>query len=382
MSTWIHAIETVVPENFYTQEFAREFMKTHVGKGGAAARMLHRIYALSGIEKRHCVIKEFENEHENGIFFDHKTQSFLNPGTGARNDLYTEEAKSLYIDLARKCVTSSGFSKDDITHVITVSCTGFFAPGPDYFIVRALGLAPSTRRYHIGFMGCYAAFPAMKLAETICAENPEAVVLIACVELCTIHLQFSTATDAMISASVFADGGAGAVISKKKPLGNKPVLEIGELKTTLTKEGEQDMAWTIGDHGFDMVLSTYVPDIIQANLSELLAPILTETYKKDDFAYWAVHPGGRAILDKVQQSLELDDSLLEPSRNTLRDFGNMSSATILFVLKNILQSEHIEEKPILSMAFGPGLTVETGIFNLIPAEASTKVQNEVHAAVS
>jgi predicted naringenin-chalcone synthase len=131
-----------------------------------------------------------------------------------------------------------------------------------------------------------------------------------------------------------------------------------------------------------MVLSTYVPDIIQANLSELLAPILTETYKKDDFAYWAVHPGGRAILDKVQQSLELDDSLLEPSRNTLRDFGNMSSATILFVLKNILQSEHIEEKPILSMAFGPGLTVETGIFNLIPAEASTKVQNEVHAAVS
>lgn len=384
MSTWIHTIETVVPEHFYTQEFAREFMKTHVGKGGAAARMLHRIYAMSGIEKRHCVIKEFNEENGSGIFFDHQTQAFLNPGTGARNDLYTEEAKNLYIKLAEKCVDSSGFSKEDITHVITVSCTGFFAPGPDFYVVRALGLPPTTRRYHIGFMGCYAAFPAIKLAETICAENPDAVVLIACVELCTIHLQFSTATDAMISASVFADGGAGAVISKKVPNGKKAVLEIDQLKTTLTDEGEQDMAWTIGDHGFDMILSTYVPDIIQANLGELLTPLLSGKYKKEDFAYWAVHPGGRAILDKVQQSMELDDALLAPSRNTLKNFGNMSSATVLFVLREILESNPNKISPIISMAFGPGLTVETGIFNLIPAklEGNTEYIQEEHATVS
>lgn len=370
MSSYIHSIQTAVPDNFYTQEFARDFMKTNIGKGGAVSRMLHRIYAMSGIEKRHCVINEFREDAGSGPFFDPENGEVKNPGTGIRNEIYTAESKKIFKELANKSVNDSGFKKNEITHVITVSCTGFYAPGPDYLIVRELGLPPSTRRYHLGFMGCYAAFPALRMAQSICTEDSDAVVLIACVELCTIHLQFTQQTDALISASVFADGGASAVVSARQPSGDKNALHMVDLSTTLTPTGEADMAWSIGDNGFDMILSTYVPDIIESNLKSLLAPYLNSKYSADDFGYWAVHPGGRAILDKVQNNLNLRDELLAPSRETLRDYGNMSSATILFVLKNILDRTNATATPLISMAFGPGLTVETGIFNLIPAKTS------------
>lgn len=382
MPAYIHTIQTSVPETSYSQEYAREFMKKYVGGSGSASRILHRIYTHSGIHKRHCVIRELAEDSAGGIFFDKENDRLLSPSTGKRNELYTTEAKKLFADTARKVVDNSDFATRDITHVITVSCTGFFAPGPDYHIVRSLDLNPSVQRYHIGFMGCYAAFPAMRLARSITAENPDAVILIVCLELCTIHLQFTREMDALISASVFADGAAGMLINGQKPAGSKPAFAIRQLETALTKTGEEDMAWTIGDHGFDMTLSTYVPDIIQANLTELLAPYFQNGYNIDDFSRWAVHPGGRAIIDKVQQAFSLSEKALSASRETLRDYGNMSSATILFVLKNILDSDANPSKPVLGMAFGPGLTVDTGIFDFIPAQSRESTQSKIHATVS
>lgn len=384
MPAYIHQLETLVPETSYTMAFAREFMQQHVADRDAIKRILHRVYALSGIEKRHSVITEFSSGLS-GDFFDAETQTFLNPGTGARNNRYTEAAKAMFTELARKTVEASDFEAADITHVITVSCTGFFAPGPDYFIVRALGLPPDTRRYHIGFMGCYAAFPALKLAETITAENPDAVVLIVCLELCTLHLQPKTDTDALLSAAVFADGAGAALVSRHEPAPNKPALRIDGLFTALTPQGERDMAWTIGDNGFDMVLSTYIPDIIQANIAELLQPLLGNEMNPEQFGYWAIHPGGRAILDKIEQSLSLRAEQLAPSRATLRDYGNMSSATILFVLKTLLYDFPAHNKPVISMAFGPGLTVETGLFtplNQSQPEAETETPESSDAALS
>ncbi len=377
---YIHQIHTRVPEQHYTQEFAREFMKEHVAERDAFKRIIHRVYSMSAIEKRHSVITEFGAEADSGIFFDKEQNRFLNPTTGERNSRYTEEARKLYTQTAAETLEKSDFSGDDITHVITVSCTGFFAPGPDFYIVRELGLSPETRRYHLGFMGCYAAFPAMRMAESICAENPDAVVLIVCLELCTLHLQHKTDTDALISASVFADGAAGLIISEKRPSASAPALRIGGLHTTLTPEGEKDMAWTIGDSGFDMVLSTYVPDIIESNLSKLLNPVLGEGFSPDDFGYWAIHPGGRAILDKAENALSLNPKQIAPSRETLRNFGNMSSATVLFVLEQIMYHFPHRDKPVVAMAFGPGLTVETGTFELLkPAETSESETTE-HAA--
>ena len=361
MPAYIHQLETLVPEKSYSMAFARDFMQKHVADRDAIKRILHRVYALSGIDKRHSVITEFDSG-ESGDFFDAETQTFLNPGTGARNDRYTGAAKAMFTALAEKTVDASDFGRADITHVITVSCTGFFAPGPDYYIVRALDLPPTTRRYHIGFMGCYAAFPALKMAETITAENPDAVVLIVCLELCTIHLQPKTDTDSLLSAAVFADGAGAAIVSRREPAPTKPALRMDGLFTALTPQGERDMAWTIGDNGFDMVLSTYIPDIIQANIGDLLLPILGENPDPEQFGYWAVHPGGRAILDKIEHSISLKPEQLAPSRATLRDYGNMSSATILFVLKSLLYDFPAKNKPVISMAFGPGLTVETGLF--------------------
>ncbi|MFW6348216.1 MAG: type III polyketide synthase, partial [Cyclonatronaceae bacterium] len=319
MPAYIHHIATGVPENYFTQPFARDFMKHHIADRPALKRVLHSIYARSAIEKRHSVIRELHEENGSGIFFEHGSGRFLNPGTGARNQRYTDEAKELFVHVAAKTLEESHFEAADVTHVITVSCTGFFAPGPDYFIVRNLGLRPETRRYHIGFMGCYAAFPALKMAESITAENPDAVVLIAAVELCTLHLQSKTDTDSLISASVFADGGAGVLVSAKAPEPTRPAFAIRGLHTALTPQGERDMAWTIGDNGFDMVLSTYIPDIIEANLGELLKPFFESHIQPDAFGYWAVHPGGRAIVDKIQHSLGLDDAAIAPSRETLRD---------------------------------------------------------------
>jgi len=380
MAAYIHHIATDVPETFYTREIARDFMKEHVADRDALNRILHRVYAMSDIDKRHSVIEEL-HAGKSGIFFDGETNKFLSPTTGQRNDLYTREAKKMYTRLAQKTLDESAFDKEDITHVITVSCTGFFAPGPDYFVVKSLGLSPATRRYHIGFMGCYAAFPALKMAETICAEQPDAVVLIVTLELCTIHLQHKTDMDALISASVFADGAASAIVSAREPEANRPAFRLNGLHTMLTPEGEKDMAWTIGDSGFDMVLSTYIPDIIEANLNGLLEPLLGASFDPHQFGYWAVHPGGRAIVDKVQNSLELKDDAVAPSREVLRNYGNMSSATILFVLEKILYHYPHTGKPVLGMAFGPGLTVETGFFETVNTQPKqTELQADTHAA--
>jgi alkylresorcinol/alkylpyrone synthase len=390
--------------------------------------------------------------------------NLISPTTGARNDRYTSEARALYTEAARKLFAERpDLDAQSVTHVITVSCTGFYAPGPDLDVVKALGLPASTQRFHIGFMGCYAAFPALRLARALVGADPAARVLIVSVELCTLHLKFDNDTDAMLSASVFADGAAAALVcdeGRVAPGGghdaiapqthqeqastgetrpnsdlsaaNHPspgaggntsasapgrVLVIDDLRSTVTASGAGDMAWTIGDHGFDMVLSTYVPEIIAQNLDNVLAPIWQQYgLGPAEVDLWAVHPGGRAIVDKVQGGLGLADHQVAASRAVLQRYGNMSSATILFVLRELLTGSGAltadstadsaaegvssailasavkrtettatsaaddgasavrapsatDGTRVLGMAFGPGLTVETGLFRLVDRNA-------------
>lgn len=362
MAAYIQNIATLVPRHSYEQTFLRERMKEYIGSREATKRVIHHIYSKSGIEKRHSVVKDF---HANGSarFFFQKDGSFKTPSTAARNDFYVDKAKSLFAETARKTINElPSVSKEEITHVITVSCTGFFAPEPGFEIIKQLGLSPSTHRFHLGFMGCFAAFPAMKMAKAFCESQPDATVLIVCLELCSLHLQKSETPDSLISGSVFADGAAGMIVRSQKPA-NTHVLELKQFSTLIAEESEHDMAWTIGDAGFKMVLSTYVPDIIASNLSAAIAPLFNDYYlKPDQIKHWAVHPGGRAILDKVQSNLALKKEQLVSSRNTLANFGNMSSATILFVLADLLQQPlNNDAEPVLAMAFGPGLTIESGL---------------------
>lgn len=368
MAVYIHHLNTGVPENSYEQEFIRDLMKANVSEKRSIQSIIHRIYSQSGIDKRHSVIHDFSKNGKPPLFFDEGGKVLPAPSTKNRNDVYIPEAKSLFCSLAEKTISQApGFGKQDITHVITVSCTGFFAPGPDYHIVKELGLNGSTQRYHIGFMGCYAAFPALKMAKAFCEADPNAVVLIVCLELCTLHLQLREDLDFIISASVFADGAASAIVSARQPAKTSNSLIINHLGTDITPTGEDDMAWTIGDAGFDMTLSTYVPEIIQANIKPLIDRQLNASgLNNNDIDHWAIHPGGRAILDKIQQAMNLNDEQITSSRKILREFGNMSSATVLFVLNDVLNNldKSHPNRNVLAMAFGPGLTIETGLFEV------------------
>ena len=379
MAVTLRSLEVAVPDTFLVQDEVRDIFASQPGMSRLATRLVGASFDSSGIDTRHSAVAEMDllerpETDDPPQFFNSTTGEILNPSTGVRNDVYVREATRLYIDSAAAALTAcEGIDKTDVTHVITVSCTGFFSPGPDYRIVRSLDLDPSVQRYHLGFMGCYAAFPAMRQAKTICDADPNAVVLVVSVELCSIHVRVSDDPDTILGSSLFGDGAAAAIITGREDLGETRALQLDHFETVLTPVGEEAMAWNIGDNGFEMVLGTYVPKIIDAHIVDALAPLLAHDDALAEREYrqiehWAIHPGGRSILDKVEAKLELDADQLTPSREVLRRFGNMSSATVMFVLKQILEQPGSSNgERICSMAFGPGLTVETGLFTTIGA---------------
>jgi predicted naringenin-chalcone synthase len=246
-----------------------------------------------------------------------------------------------------------------------------------------LNLNKSVQRYNIGFMGCYAAFPALRLAHAICRSAPDAAVLIVAIELCTLHAQLKDDSDSLRSGALFADGAAAVVVSAKDPAPNSKVLGLDHFESTLMPDSEHDMAWTIGDTGFEMVLSQYIPRIIESNIRAIVEPLLARRHMHiSDVDHWAVHPGGRAVLDKIESSLGLDHRL-EDSRNVLKQYGNMSSATVLFVLKRILEKPAARAREsVVSMAFGPGLTAELGFLTKITTPVPNPLAVEAAPAQS
>ena len=357
------------------------------------SRLVTTCFDSAAIDTRYTAVRELtlDSDAEDPQFFDPQTGLLRSPSTKARNNLFAEEATKLFIEAADAAVSKcDGIDRLDITHLVTVSCTGFFNPGPDYKIVRALGLNPAVQRYHLGFMGCYAAFPALRAAKSFCEADPTAVVLVVCAELCSLHVRTSNDPDTIMGSALFADGAAAAVVTARNDLPNPPLLQLDHFETVLTPVGEDSMAWNIGDEGFEMVLGNYVPHIIDEHIVGALEPLLARDpslrelpYR--DITHWAIHPGGRSILDKVQSRLDLSDEQLLPARETLRNYGNMSSATVLFVLKHILDLPPREgDERICSMAFGPGLTVETGLFTKVaqPADEPDAVAGEAEPSLA
>ncbi len=374
----LRSLQTAVPETVMIQPQVRDVFAAQPDLTRLGRRLVGAAFDSSGIDTRYTVVKELtlEAAAENPVFFDQKELRILSPSTKTRNELYAEEGTKLFVEAARKALdAATGIEASDITHVVTVSCTGFFAPGPDYKIVRALDLAPSVQRYHIGFMGCYGAFPALRSAKAFCDADPDAVVLVVSAELCSLHVRSSNNPDTIVGSSLFADGAAAAVITARDLPLDGPALSLDHFETVLTPVGEEAMAWNIGDEGFEMVLGTYVPHIIDEHIIGALEPLLARDASLEGIAYseiehWAIHPGGRSILDKVEAKLGLTQEQLAPARETLRDFGNMSSATVMFVLKNILEQPATDgNNRVCSMAFGPGLTVETALLTRIGATA-------------
>jgi len=281
------------------------------------------------------------------------------PTTGARMKVYARDA----VALALAAVADAGITAEDgITHLIAVSCTGFTAPGLDQLIAERLGLGGALERTMIGFMGCYAGVPALRAARHIVRSDPQARVLIVNVELCSLHMQEVSDLETVLTFLLFGDGATAALVTAE-PHG----LALHDFRSATLPDTQDLITWSIGDQGFDMHLSGQVPGRIATALR-------AEADRNDpdglmrgddprDIALWAVHAGGRTVLDGVEQGLRLAADALDYSRGVLRDVGNMSSATLMFVLARILAGESAGRG--IAMAFGPGLAAETFRFTRV-----------------
>jgi predicted naringenin-chalcone synthase len=363
MSVYIHNIATETPARVFSQIFLCEQMQRWANND-RERRFIRGIYPSSGIETRHFVVSDDGNDAA-GIFSRQGLDGPPTvPGTEARNSLFIEASKALSVSVAKTAMeTCVGITAEEVTHVIAVSCTGFYNPGPDFYIVRDLKLNASVERYCLGFMGCHAALPALKMAKQFCEADAQAVVLVVCVELCSLHLQFDGHPDALVANALFADGAAAAIVSAQKPQGDVAYCLSG-FASFVVPEGEKEMAWNIGDHGFRLVLSSYVSKVIGANIRPLLMRALANwRLVPENINWWAVHPGGKTIVDRVADEMQLRNEQVQASRDVLRQYGNMSSATILFVLHQLWVDS--VDGQVCALAFGPGLTVEIAHMNVV-----------------
>jgi predicted naringenin-chalcone synthase len=278
------------------------------------------------------------------------------PGTAARMRHYEEHAPLLAMKAVARL--DLGTAARRVTHLIVTSCAGFYAPGLDLDIVERCGLDPSVERTMVGFMGCYAAVNALKLARHIVRSEPEARVLLVNVELCSLHLAETHSLEQMLSFLVFADGCAASVVSAE-PRG----LALDRFRSVLVPGTRDLITWKIGDQGFEMFLSGKVSGAISRGLEASAAAILDGALPAD-IELWAVHPGGRSVLDAAEHGLALGPLALAASRAVLKAYGNMSSATLMFVLEKILGTAMAGERGC-AMSFGPGLTAETFLFHKV-----------------
>lgn len=360
METAITAIGIANPQFKKNQSETAEFICSTLNLKPVEKRLLKSVYKATGIEYRHSVIGDYCKTPAEFRFFPNNPEASF-PTTAERMKIYKDNALQLALAAIKNCLAClKNFDSNEITHLITVSCTGMYAPGIDIEIVQQLNLNSTTKRTAINFMGCYGAFNGMKIADSICKAEPTSKVLVVCVELCTIHFQKNMSLDNIISNSIFSDGAAAVLIQDKQNI--KKYFSLEGFYCDLLPQTSQEMAWTIADNGFDIVLSTYVPEVIQSGILEFTQKLLQlygSTLSNIDL--FAIHPGGIKILQACENALNITEADNKYSYQVLRNFGNMSSATVLFVLKTIwdvIDNQH-HNKNIFSCAFGPGLTLES-----------------------
>lgn len=361
MSVYISSPGIANPENKYDQNQLVEFMGKVHQLNDEEQRKLQALYRASGIRNRYSVLKDFQMNGEYSLFTvkDEKTPF---PGTSSRMGAYKKEAFNLALQAIEDC--TADLNKEDITHIITVSCTGFYAPGLDYEIITHFNLSHTIERYSINFMGCFAAINALKAAWNICRANADANVLIVCVELCSIHLQREKTDDNLLANALFGDGAAAVIVNNKKP--ERPGFKIMDFFSAIVPGGKDEMAWHITDFGFQMRLSQYIPAVISGGIDQLSRQVY-QKYSRKEITDFLIHPGGKKILEVVEQHFNIEKEANKHAYDVLKNYGNMSSPTILFVFNHFLKSitrKNSGEKA-LALAFGPGLTMESALLEVI-----------------
>ncbi len=364
MSSIISAIGTSNPKNKFSQEQIFEFMRDAHQLDDQNARRLNKLYQVSGIDYRYSVLNDFGASRGNYNFFGNDLGLEPFPTTSQRGTVFQLNALNLSLSAINNCIAKTpNFKVKEITHLITVSCTGMYAPGLDIEIVESLGLNKAVERTCINFMGCYGAFNALKSADYICKAQPNANVLIVNIELCTLHFQKENTLDNWLANSLFADG-ASAMLVQSEENAEQKLFSLHTFYTEVVTTAKNEMAWKIGDYGYEMQLTNKVSKEIQTGIKSVADKLLQKAnlnYK--DISSYAIHPGGRKILEVCDEVFELKDEENEVAYSVLKNFGNMSSSTIVFVLEELSKklNNKKEEEYILSFAFGPGLTFESMI---------------------
>jgi predicted naringenin-chalcone synthase len=349
----IHRIATSVPPHDVHHAFVT-FAESMLPEG-TGRNLFRRMVRMSAIEHRYSFLEPIGDG--NSYWRDAEDLYVVGnfPATRRRMQAFERFAPRLAgCALDRLRLTPA--EREAVTHVIVTCCTGLYAPGLDIDVVNHLGLNPGVERTMIGFMGCYAAINALKAAHHIVRSEPDAKVLILSLELCTLHLKETQELEQMLLFLLFADGCAACLVS-----GEEGGLAIDSF-LAINIPGTSDLiTWRIGEMGFDMQLSGKVPAEIRRSLPESRGEMLRGR-DASQIDLWAVHPGGRTILDAVEQGLELRPDALAWSRDILARFGNMSSATVMFVLEQVLK--HAQKGQAgCAMSFGPGITAETMLFH-------------------
>lgn len=353
----IAGIGTANPPHRITSADAAEIAQTFSCETPAQRRMFHTMYRRSGVETRHSVLLAASSgslDARQSFFADGE------PTTRDRMQRYEDEAGPLAVSAAQAALHDAAIAPARVTHLVTVSCTGFCAPGFDAALIRQLGLSRDVARTHVGFMGCHGLLNGLRVARGFVGADPTAVPLVCAVELCSLHHQYGWDADKIVANALFADG-AGAVVGVG---GSTPVeataYRLVASGSTLIDRSDDAMSWRVGNQGFTMTLSSRVPDLIGEHLRPWLEGwLLRLGLTLGAVASWAVHPGGPRILSAVGEALGLDPSMLSDSQRVLAEFGNMSSPTILFILDRLRRAG--AGRPCVTLAFGPGLAVEAAL---------------------
>ncbi|MES2681732.1 MAG: type III polyketide synthase [Bacteroidota bacterium] len=354
---YITAIETAVPAYRYTQEELRDFYLESTDNV-LYKRKIKIVSDRSGINARYSVLGDFKRRYSGVDLFDNPAELHTEPSLTERMLLYKNKALPLALDAVLRIKNFENI-KGAITHVISVTCTGLFAPGLDIELIRALDLNPGVNRSAVNFMGCNAAILALKQADEICNNRNDANVLIVCVELCTIHFQKRHNDDYILSNLIFSDGAAAIMVASKPSTDYYGcAVKITSFHSLIIHNGFNDMAWQLSETGFIMNLTSYVSGLINENIKPMLDGI---GLKVSEIHHWAIHPGGKRILDDFCSAVLLDRSKLSVTYETLKNYGNMSSPTVLFVLKKLLEETSCQGhgQKIFAAAFGPGISIET-----------------------
>jgi len=363
--SYITSIGTANPQNKVKQSDIAEFMVRAMGLDQNDARKLRALYRVTGIESRYSVIGDYGRK-DGFDFYANSPDMEPFPSTKKRLGLYRDHSLNISLKAISMCLSKRPeFVKTSLTHLVVVSCTGMYAPGLDIDIIKAMGLSPHIQRLCINFMGCYAAFNGMKLADTFCKAQPEAKVLVVCTELCSLHFQKENSDDNMLANALFADGSAALLVESTPRRGLN--LKPESFFCAIAMEGEKDMAWTVGDLGFEMKLSSYVPQVIRTGIKQLTTSLLERISQTlSDVSYFAIHPGGKKILEVIEKELGLTKEQNHHAYEVLRNYGNMSSPTVLFVIDELCKNLNGVDggKKILSFAFGPGLTLESMLLKI------------------